>query len=88
MIAKRLALATSIILLTAISGQAYARTANPGDKYWTNAAYASSEVRHPENAFGSALQCRHKQPKAMCTAITADRSRTIEPQRLEKVLID
>ena len=55
MIAKRLALATSIILLTAISGQAYARTANPGDKYWTNAAYASSEVRHPENAFGSAM---------------------------------
>ena len=53
---KRLAFAASIILLTAISGLASARTAHPGEKYRTNAVYSSSEVRHPENAFGSAMQ--------------------------------
>jgi hypothetical protein len=53
---KRLAFAASIILLTAISGQASARTAHPAEKYRTNATYSSSEVRHPEEAFGSAIR--------------------------------
>ena len=53
---KRLAFAASIILLTAISGLASARTAHPGEKYRTHVVYSSSEVRHPENAFGSAMQ--------------------------------
>jgi hypothetical protein len=53
MITKHLTVA--VILLAAICGQASARTANTSEKFLTLAVSPSSAVRHPENAFGSAM---------------------------------
>ncbi len=52
---KHLALATSMILVAAICGQASARTANPGEKHLTHAVNFSGEVQQPENAFGAVM---------------------------------
>jgi hypothetical protein len=52
---KRLAIATSIILFAAISGQAAARTVTTGENHWTNAMNSSGEIRSPQNEPFSAM---------------------------------
>jgi hypothetical protein len=54
---RPLVLATSLMALVAISGQAHAGTTISDKRYWPREARLSSEtvVRQPENAFGSAM---------------------------------
>jgi hypothetical protein len=52
---KSLVLATSMIALIAISGEAYAGATISDKRYWPSEARLSSQtvVRQPENAFGA-----------------------------------
>jgi hypothetical protein len=49
---KNLVLAASITMLVAISGQAFARTATPNERYGTEAATVPSD-RQPVNGFNA-----------------------------------
>jgi hypothetical protein len=54
--AKRFALATSMMILLAMSGQAYAGATVSDRRYWPNEASLTNQsaVQRPENAFASA----------------------------------
>jgi hypothetical protein len=52
MITKRFVLATSMMVLLAMSGQAYAGVTISDKRYWPSEA--NSAVQRPENAFASA----------------------------------
>ena len=55
MLVKSLALVTSMVLLTAIAGQAAARPAHPGMQHSNQAAMSSSEHQSPETTAGAAM---------------------------------
>jgi hypothetical protein len=62
---KNLALAASIMMLTAISGQAFAQTASPNARYWPVATDPSDrEVVYAFNAFDSAMAAQTAEPNA------------------------
>jgi hypothetical protein len=62
---KNLALAASITMLVAISGQAFAGTAAPKARYWSKATDPSDrQVGHAFNAFDSAMATQTVEPNA------------------------
>jgi hypothetical protein len=62
---KNLALAASITMLTAISGQAFADTASPNARYWSNATDSSDrQVVNAFNAFDRAMAAQTAEPNA------------------------
>jgi hypothetical protein len=56
MITKRFVLATSVMVLVAMSGQAYAGTTISDTRYWPSEASSAAQnaVQRPESAFDSA----------------------------------
>ena len=56
MITKRFVLATSLMVLVALSGQVYAGTTISDKRYWPSEVSMADQnaVRRPENAFDSA----------------------------------
>jgi len=62
---KDLALAASIMMLIAISGQAFADTAPPNARNWPEATGPSDrQVVHAFNAFDPAMATRPAEPNA------------------------
>jgi len=62
---KNLALAASITMLIAISGQAFADTASPNARYWSNATGSSDrQVVNAFNAFDPAMAAQTAEPNA------------------------
>jgi hypothetical protein len=62
---KNLALAGSIMMLVAISGQAFAGTAAPNAWYWPEATGPSDrQVVHAFNAFDPAMATQTVEPNA------------------------
>jgi hypothetical protein len=62
---KNLALAASITMLIAISGQAFADTASPNARYWSNASDTSDQqVIKAFNAFDPAIAGQTAEPNA------------------------
>jgi len=74
---KNLALAASITMLIAISGQAFADTASPNARYWSNATTLPTGKWSTPSML-SIRQWPHSRPSPMRTATMADRNRTIE----------
>jgi hypothetical protein len=60
MITKRFLLATSMMVLAAMSGQAYAGTTISDTRYWPSEASSAARkaVHRPENAFDRAERAR------------------------------
>jgi hypothetical protein len=62
---KNLALAASITMLIAISGQAFADTASPNARYWSDATDSSDlQVVNAFNAFDPAMAAQTAEPNA------------------------
>ena len=62
---KTLALAASITMLIAISGQAFADTASTNARYWSNATDSSDrQVVNAFNAFDPAMAAQTAKPNA------------------------
>jgi hypothetical protein len=62
---KNLALAASITMLITISGQAFADTASPNGRYWSNATDSSDrQVVNAFNAFDPAMAAQTAEPNA------------------------
>jgi len=62
---KNLALAASITMLIAISGQAFANTASPNARYLSNATDSSGrQVVNAFNAFDPAMAAQTAEPNA------------------------
>jgi hypothetical protein len=62
---KNLALAASIMMLIAISGQAFADTASPNARYWSNATDSSDrQAVNALNAFDPAMAAQTAEPNA------------------------
>ncbi len=62
---KNLALAASIMMLTAISGQAFAQTASPNGRYWPVATGPSDrQAVYAFNAFDPATAAQTAEPSA------------------------
>jgi hypothetical protein len=62
---KNLALAASITMLIAISGQAFADTASTNARYWSNATDSSDrQVVNAFNAFDPAMAAQTAEPNA------------------------
>ena len=62
---KNLALAASITMLIAISGQAFADTASPSARYWSNATdFSDRQVVNALNGFDPAMAAQTAEPNA------------------------
>ena len=74
---KNFVLAASMTMLVAISGQAFARTAAPNERYWPEATGPSDrQMVNAFSAFDPAMATQMDEP--MRTVIMADRNRTID----------
>jgi hypothetical protein len=73
---KTLALAASITMLVAISGQALAGTAAPQARYWPKATPQTG--KWDTSSMLSIRRWRRRPSSRMRTAIMADRNRTID----------
>jgi hypothetical protein len=62
---KNLALAASVVMLVAISGQAFAATAAPNSRYWpeTTGPY-NPQAENSFNAFDSTMTTQTAEPNA------------------------
>jgi hypothetical protein len=62
---KNLALAASVMMLVAISGQAFAQTAAPNARYWPEATGPSDrQAAYAFNAFDSMMATQTDEPNA------------------------
>ncbi len=62
---KNLALAASVMMLVAISGQAFARTAAPNARYWSEATGSSDrQAAYASDAFDSMMGTQANEPNA------------------------